>query len=196
MITIVSTVGAYSLAAYLGAAEMVSATSAMAFRASAAPRDIVQRSVAESPRAYSEYVPELLAEDVTAVSELMPIVLAPDGPEHGLIAELSSFRSLKDGWDGEGAAAPDRTAIRDAVRFIRAAGLLAGCLEPTLHTDGSVLLELEGGLDGALKFRGDSQIVYAIKGVQPGTVLFDGSNVPDALKLALDPSPGAVRRAA
>jgi hypothetical protein len=127
---------------------------------------------------------------------LVPIVLGPDGPEHELIAQLSGFRSLRDGWDGEAAVAPNRVAIRDAVRFIQAAGSLSERLEPTLHTDGSVLLELEDGLGGSLKFRGDDHIVYAVKGARPGTVPFDGSNVPEALRAALEPPQAMIKRAA
>lgn len=181
----VSTACAYSLAAYIEAAELSSATSVPSPPTHVLPRDDVLRSFADTPQSYMRFVPGPATTDITAVSEHTPIFIGGVGPEQEVIAQLTEFRSLEHGWDGENAEAPNRTAIREAVRFIRTAGPLAGRLEPTLHTDGSVLLEIEDGLEGVLRFSGDGQITYALRGSRPGTVGFDGSNIPPALKTAL-----------
>jgi hypothetical protein len=102
-----------------------------------------------------------------------------------LVADLQELRELHAGWDGEGAAAPLPEAIRDAMSFVRAAGDLARPFEPTPDVDGSILLEMGDGSEGSLRFRGDHTIVYAIRGVAPGMVRFDGGIIPDVISAAL-----------
>lgn len=113
------------------------------------------------------------------------ILIGADRPEEGLVTALAEFVGLKPGWDGEDAVAPRLDAIFDAIRFVRAAGARGLGLEPTLHVDGSVILELEDGSAGALQFGGAGTIDYAFEGVAPGNVPFDGYTVPHVIGDAL-----------
>jgi hypothetical protein len=104
-----------------------------------------------------------------------------------IVEELEDFRDLTPGWDGEEGAAPSPGAIEDAVSFVRAAGDLANRLEPTIHADGSIILETRNGR-GSLRFKGDRQIIYALPGGAPGTAGFNGTDIPLKIKSALGAS--------
>lgn len=120
----------------------------------------------------------------TAVSEeTSPLIESPVSQDD-LIAQLNEFRSLNHGWDGERAVRPGAEAIRDAVRFVRVAGELAAILEPTLHADGSVILDI-GDDAGSIRFKGDDQVIYAFRNGARGVLPFDGFTIPDAIKPAL-----------
>lgn len=119
----------------------------------------------------------------TAVSTAAPIILEPEHPEDSLVAELLEFRKLGPGWDGEQAAEPSWQAIRDAARFAHAAGEWCELIDPTLHVDGSVILEI-GDL-GSLRFNGDGQVIYALDGIGRGKVHLDGFSVPKEIRSAL-----------
>jgi hypothetical protein len=106
-------------------------------------------------------------------------------PISTLAAELRELRGLSEGWDGEAAAAPIPDAINDALSFVRVAGDLTTRLEPTLHVDGSVILEVGDGSEGSLRFRGDHTITYAIRGFTPGVARFDGKTVPEEISATL-----------
>lgn len=121
----------------------------------------------------------------TAGSDRAMIVVNDRRPSDRLIAVLAEFLALHQGWDGEDAHAPSSTAVLDAIRFINAAGMRALALEPSLHVDGSVLLEIEDGAAGSLRFTGDGSIVYAIKGVGTGSAVFDGYTIPEEVGAAL-----------
>jgi hypothetical protein len=180
---------AFSLAVYLQAADLVAATSVVPAGAGSDGRDPVIRSFLGTS-VFST------TESVTAISDSAPILLGADSPEDEVIAQIAAFRDLKAGWDGLASPAPNKHAIRQAVRFIRLAGDLAQRLEPTIHADGSILLEIGDGSEGSLKFQGDGQVTYAIQGTSPGTVAFLGSVIPDALSAALSSPAPMVRRAA
>jgi hypothetical protein len=109
----------------------------------------------------------------------------PLSPISTLVAELRELRRLSEGWDGEAAAAPIPDAINDALSFVRAAGDLSTRLEPTLHVDGSVILEVGDGSEGSLRFRGDHTITYAIRGFTPGVARYDGKTVPEEISATL-----------
>lgn len=102
-----------------------------------------------------------------------------------IIAELEELAELPEGWDGENAAAPSRHAINDAASFVRLAGQLAGRLEPTLHVDGSVILEIGDGSDGSLRFKGDGKVIYAFRGRLRGSVVFNRKTIPGPILAAL-----------
>jgi hypothetical protein len=98
--------------------------------------------------------------------------------EDRLISEIEGFLDLGDGWDGENAAKPNVNAIKQAVRFVRAAGELASQLEPGLHVDGSVLLEIGNGIEACICFTPADKIVYSWKGAIPGII----KNITEKLK--------------
>jgi hypothetical protein len=103
----------------------------------------------------------------TAVSEDAPLIIA-ERSEDGRVAEVLELLDLDEGWDGENALKPNAASAADAVKFLHAAGSTSAQLEPTLHADGCVMLELDGGADGVLKFQGDGTVSYAIAGHPPG----------------------------
>ncbi|KQO87353.1 hypothetical protein ASF33_02485 [Methylobacterium sp. Leaf92] len=180
MIAASSTAVAYSLAAYLMSAEIVDATTIATSRDSAKVMEPYGRSYV--PR--SSWAGDVGYSSPTSGSE-MGILVAADRPEEITIAAVVDFLDLNADWDGDGAAAPNVGAVVDAVRFINAAGGMAAQLEPTLHVDGSVILEFEDGSAGSLRFRGDGTVIYAIDGVSPGVAAFDGYTVPEIIGGAL-----------
>ena len=113
------------------------------------------------------------------------LLAAPAKAANPAINELLAFRVLAAGWDGERALAPRREAIDDAIRFLHAAGESASGLEPTLHVDGSVILEIGDGADGSFTFRGDRRIICAVKGMTPQAVAFEGRAIPSEVRAAL-----------
>ncbi len=90
--------------------------------------------------------------------------------EDTLAFAIADLRHLENGWDGRDAARPAPAAISEATIFARLAGKYASRLEPTVHADGSVLLEIEDGSEGSFRFRGDGTVVYAINAVGVGVV--------------------------
>jgi len=119
----------------------------------------------EGPTSYSE----------SGKAEILP------NPANVILAELAGFRDLAPGWDGETAAKPSSAAISQAVRFARVVGATDEQLEPTLHVDGSVMLELADD-SGSLRFEGDAKIIYALSGTGYGVAPFDGFTVPEVLR--------------
>jgi hypothetical protein len=131
----------------------------------------------------ASYVYQASAEELASTSAVSQLV---DARTDALIAELEELRGLPEGWDGEGAETPIPAAIDEAISFVRSAeDRLVSRLEPTPDVDGSILLEIGDGSEGALRFRGDHTIVHAIRGAAPGIVKFDGKVVPEVISEAL-----------
>ncbi len=107
-------------------------------------------------------------------------LVGPDRPEDVVVAQLSCFRTLMAGWDGEEAAKPFDHAVTDAMRFVRSVGATGVALEPTLHVDGSVILEAGEDSELSLRFMGDGAVIYATPH-RVGTVCFDGYVIPAAI---------------
>ncbi|GJD96914.1 hypothetical protein [Methylobacterium iners] len=183
MITAVPTTAAYSLAAYLSSAELLDATTSTTARASINVEEPLVRSYASA--APWNLILGQSTRVQTAVSDTAPMLVGPHRFEDEVIARIAEFLELEDGWDGEDAAKPTASAVLDAVRFMRSAGDMASRLEPTLHVDGSVILEIEDGAEGSLRFRGDGTIVYATARAGMGSVPFDGFNVPEEIARTL-----------
>jgi hypothetical protein len=175
------------LAAYLASAELLASTSATTTRASIIDQELVQRSYVGSPRweGGSNGLGSFRIVQ-TAMSDRAPIIIGAERAEDPAVAELNSLLELGAGWDGEDAAPPHKAAIQDAIHFLYAAGSLATNLSPTLHVDGSVLLELDDGSAGSLRFRGNGTIGYAVRGIGFGSVPFDGATIPPELRHALE----------
>jgi len=171
------------LAAYLASAEFGDGTVAPSARARTVVEEVIERSFSAAPSWRVISGADIRIE--TATSDTAPLVITVDDVASEQIAHLLAFRDLREGWDGESAAAPAAKAVRDALRFLRVAGPLAGRLEPTLHVDGSVILEANNGLSGALRFVGDGRLVFAAPGGH-GELWFDGKSVPPEVKLAFD----------
>lgn len=117
----------------------------------------------------------------TSISEDVRVVFGRNKAAVALVQELSKFRPLKAGWDGEDALAPNDDAICDAVRFVAAAGHVPGLasrLEPTLNADGTVSLDIDDRVQATLMFKGDDTIVYAVVGAAPGKAEFLDDHIP------------------
>lgn len=124
---------------------------------------------------------QLSAEATTSAS--VPVA---EAATNFLMAELQELRGLQAGWDGEAAAASNSAAVDDAISFVLAAAVdLTALMEPTLHVDGSVLLEIGDGSEGSLRFKGDHTIIHAIRGFTPGIAGFDGITVPKEISAVL-----------
>lgn len=121
----------------------------------------------------------------TAVSSDVGPVLGGARVEDAVIEQIERFASLEAGWDGEQAAQASVTSVDSAIKFIRAAGAISAQLEPTVHSDGSVLLEIDGGARGSIRFNEDKTLSYAFAGIRPATVQFDGKTLPQAIRDAL-----------
>lgn len=170
------------LAAFLANAELIAATSATA-RDSVVIEDTFERSFSGVP---SWRPPERYGRFSgcrTSVSESTELALVNDQLHNDFFAELGSYRTLAAGWDGENAAKPSERAISEAARFARIAGGKSNDFEPTLHVDGSVILELSDG-QGSLRFKGDGQVAYALSEIGYGVARFDGFTIPEALRPA------------
>ena len=105
----------------------------------------------------------------TSRSSGAPIFIS-ERPEDAVVAEVIEFFDLENGWDGENGAKPSAGAVTDAVVLVQSFGAKAVRLEPTVHVNGSVLLEVDGGLEGVLTFRGDGFVSYSFRGGKMGRV--------------------------
>jgi hypothetical protein len=121
----------------------------------------------------------------SSISDDVDIFVGLERTEDRLISEIEDFRDLCEGWDGEDAAKPNAKAIEQATRFVGAAGELANRLEPSLHVDGSVILEIGNGIEGSIRFMGDDRIIYSAIGIAPSVSRFDGRSVPEVIKIVL-----------
>ena len=151
--------------------------------AAAASREMLRSFVRPS----SQTAPMGRASVPTAVSEEAPFPIGPNRAARVLVREISGYRSLREGWDGEGALAPVDEAICDAARFVYAAGRVPGLiprLETSLNADGTVALDVDDGV-GALMFKGDDTIVHAFDGQAPGIVEFCDDTIPPEISRAL-----------
>ena len=111
------------------------------------------------------------------------LIIGKERPEDTLVSVVAAFSSLKPGWDGEGAPAPCAAAIDEAIQFLRLAPALSAAFDPTLHANGSVLLEFEGG--GVLEFQGDGTIRVSLPNHPPSALPFAGTTIPASLRHAL-----------
>jgi hypothetical protein len=117
----------------------------------------------------------------TAVSESAPFPIGQNRAAKALAREISGYRCLREGWDGEGALAPNSDAICDAARFVYEAGKMPGLIprmEASLNADGTVALDIDGDPTGTLVFKGDDTVVHAFQGCAPGIVDFPDEAIP------------------
>jgi hypothetical protein len=101
-----------------------------------------------------------------------------------IVAEVSSYLDLRQGWDGENAAAPNTDSIIDACVFAQRLGMNAEFITATLDADGSVIFEIDDD-GGSIMFRGNRRIVYALSGGRRGQVDFDGTTIPPEIMTAI-----------
>jgi len=185
-ITNASTVAVRNVAALLllSSAQMTVPTADRAAPILPAMRSLPDRSFARPTPLHPFSIAHAGRPETTFQNEGL-VFIGPKRPEDALIREVMQFEGLGEGWDGEWAAAPMPAAIRDAARFLYAAGSLAIGLEPTLHTDGSVILEIGDGVEGSFRFKGDRHVICAVEGTRPQTVAFEGAVLPARLEAVL-----------
>lgn len=189
MSQVLSTVATqHTLGEYAKHGEQIQATSQPQQLPSAQRHIVVVRSFAGVPADVSSRPAGRVR---TAVSEAAPLVIAPKRAGDDVIRDLSGFRNMLTGWDGEDACAPSQDSITEAVRFVHAATTVTGLAErfiATLHANGIAILELNDEIDASLEFVGDGTIIYAIDGMDPGIAKFDGRSIPSVIKNAICPN--------
>ena len=100
-----------------------------------------------------------------------------------LIGEIRGWTLLDPNWDGEGAAAPIVTSLKESVAFIRLLGNAVELPDPMLLSAGHAgLFWKTGNLYADLEFLGDGRIAYFIEhegeGKHKGVVKFDSEKMP------------------
>lgn len=174
-----ATAAAHGLAFYLANAELVASTSQQSSAVARVEQTVPRTFTGGTPAAWNT----LCVVNNTAVSEGLLLFADTERTEDRQLRELQSFKGLGDGWDGESAAAPNAVALREAHNFLLVAGSIGSSLEPTLHSDGSVLLEVPEG--GSLRFSGNGHIDFAVLGKGRGRDRFDGTRVPPGVRHVL-----------
>lgn len=178
------TVAACSFAAFLSGAQSIASTTGSSTPAFTLPKAGPERSFNGLPAGFpAPSTSEASARTVLPNEGLL--IVGPERVTDALVGEILSFRNLGDGWDGERAVRPALNAIRDAVHFLYTAGSRAARLEPTLHVDGSVILEIEDGSEGSFRFKGDGRVICAVEGMSPRVLAFDGVTLPDDVETVL-----------
>jgi hypothetical protein len=90
---------------------------------------------------------------------------------HRLVSEIEDIANLEPGWDGEGASAPLRNSVDDAIAFARMPGVGESDLFTTADPEGRIMLEVPSDrVIAALTFPGDGTFILTIAGHQPRTV--------------------------
>ena len=104
---------------------------------------------------------------------------------------MGVISALDAGWDGNLGKAPCPVSMAQAREFVSAlsgrrmpGGNLFRLLEPSLHADGCVVLEIGDGGDGWLKFPGDGMVVYSVSGCPDGCMPI-GTDMPPCLERTL-----------
>ena len=95
------------------------------------------------------------------------------------LGKLSKFCEFAPGWDGNRGLPPSKAAVGDAAMFMGAAFQKYNALrfEPTLHSDGSVILELGDGSAGSFRFKGDGTVICCADGFPPVQVTFSANRL-------------------
>lgn len=110
----------------------------------------------------------------------------PTSAHENIIGDIRQFNLLDANWDGEGAAKPKLTSIKDAVSFVRVLNDVITLPEPMLLASGNTALYWnEGGLYADVEFLGDGRIAYFIKSngdKHKGVLTFDSQQMPVVLQ--------------
>jgi hypothetical protein len=101
-----------------------------------------------------------------------------------IVTEVNSYRDLREGWDGEYAAAPNEASIKDACDFAKRLGMSADLIAATLDVDGSVVFEIDEDR-GSIMFLGNREIAYALSNGKHGRAHFDGFTIPNEIMTAI-----------
>ncbi len=106
-----------------------------------------------------------------------------------LVGELRSWRALPADWDGEGAAQPSISSLKEAEAFARLLRSSAAIPEAMLNANGHAgLLWKNSNLYADLEFLGDGRLAYYVErngGKHKGVDRFSSEQVPAVLKLLL-----------
>lgn len=109
----------------------------------------------------------------------------PDRPttsREKLIGELRRWGLLNENWDGEGAALPVASSLKEAVSFVRLLDEIDALPEPMLHASGHAgLFWKDNGLYADIEFLGDGRVAYYIErqgDKHKGVLNFDSKKMP------------------
>ena len=172
-----------ALAAYLDTSEIIEATTQLS-RASIRVEEPYTGSYQTPAISWNVLIPNQICDQSFVSNNCRPIASLPR-PEAEGVSTLKSYSDLEAGWDGEDADKPMAAAIDEAIQFLQASGDMARFLEPALHVDGSVLLELMNGAKGALSFKGNGTIWVAVVSKPSFAANFDGSVISETIKVAI-----------
>jgi hypothetical protein len=106
----------------------------------------------------------------------------PTTPLESLVGEIRQYAIFEANWDGEGAAAPNARALREAEKFVRLLDPDLPLPEPMLHSSGNAgLFWRNPSLYADLEFLGGGRIAYFIKrngDRHKGVLTFDSKSMP------------------
>lgn len=137
----------------------------------------------ESDRGY-EIVDVGQSTSLVAVSHVTQYdeTIRPTTSQEKLVGELRSWGMLTNNWDGEGAAAPDVSSLKEAVAFIRLLDEDVTFPEPMLHASGHAgLFWKDENLYADIEFLGARRIAYYIErhgDKHKGVLKFDLQKMP------------------
>lgn len=171
-------------AACMLSADIVASTSP-AGKATIASDEMISRSFIGKPSILYFEGKEEKIDLQTSGHQANEIFIGPERIDDDLVAQIHEFQNLDSGWDGESAARPNMTATLEASNFVRAAWLAASIFEPTIHADGSIILEVADN-GGSLRFKGDGKIIYFVENLGRGVATFNGRDVPAELLQILE----------
>ncbi len=176
MTSVATTLGAYSLAVFLGSAVLAAPNT---WGESQPDHHVPVATGTFAGSGGWDFLWAGTPAPATSVADAVQHIEAePTETALALEAEIQAYRELRDGWDGERAAAPLAASVNEAALFARRSSGLRETIEPSLHVDGSVILEWGDGIAGSLRFRGDRTIVYATARDGHGVEPFDGKVIP------------------
>ncbi|PIO97545.1 hypothetical protein [Pleomorphomonas carboxyditropha] len=161
---------------HLQASEIIGATSS-----NSRPTIVRERCIASADGSF-QVVPDYVVIGPTTSRKEIYTFPSTERPEEAVVAQIREFLELQEGWDGEFASKPDADSIEGASNLVRLLGRSAMALEPTLHADGSVILETDDG--SAIHFVGARHISAILPGFA-GMLSFDGMSIPPEISEAL-----------
>ena len=172
-----------ALAAHLDTFEIMGATTRLS-RGSVRVEEPYTGSYQDPTVSWNFLIPDRVCGQSSVSNNYRPNAILPR-PEAESVSTLMSYFDFEAGWDGEDADKPMSAAIDEAIQFLQASGDMARSLEPALHVDGSVLLELMNGAKGALSFKGNGTIWVAVVSKPSFAAKFDGSVISETIRAAI-----------
>ena len=150
-----------------------------------AQRRVLLLLPSSSPRANATFVAEVGSQGGSAVREVIPGANYESSPADLTVAQLLRMKEWGADWDGNGAAKPLGSSLKDARAFVRALSPESIIPQATLHADGHAILFVNSAqVYAELEFLEDHRIGYYVRrGGEEWTdeISFDGRTLPEGL---------------